>query len=175
MKVTMPLRATAAAAVLALGLAACGGGSSEDEPTSGSGEPTGSPGGSYVGEITEPSFLAPTSNCYESECSQVLDMINDPLVTTDFETGELIFDGLAESIEPNEDQTVWTVTLKEGRTFQNGEPVDSAAFERGLVLRGRPEERHGDRRLLSPRSTAPARASSSRASRPSTTRPSRSP
>ena len=57
-------------------------------------------------------------------------MINDPLVTTDFETGELIFDGLAESIEPNEDQTVWTVTLKEGRTFQNGEPVDSAAFER---------------------------------------------
>ena len=104
--------------------------SSEEEPSSGSGEPTGSPGGSYVGEITEPSFLAPTSNCYESECSQVLDMINDPLVTTDFETGELIFDGLAESIEPNEDQTVWTVTLKEGRTFQNGEPVDSEAFER---------------------------------------------
>ena len=130
MKVTMPLRATAAAAVLALGLAACGGGSSEDEPTSGSGEPTGSPGGSYVGEITEPSFLAPTSNCYESECSQILDMINDPVVTTDFETGELIFDGLAESIEPNEDQTVWTVTLKEGRTFQNGEPVDPESFER---------------------------------------------
>jgi oligopeptide transport system substrate-binding protein len=130
MKVTMPLRATAAAAVLALGLAACGGGSSEDEPTSGSGEPTGSPGGSYTGEITEPTFLAPTSNCYESECSKVLDMINDPLVTTDFETGELIFDGLAENIEPNEEQTVWTVTLKEGRTFQNGEPVDSAAFER---------------------------------------------
>ena len=130
MKVTMPLRATAAAAVLALGLAACGGGSSEEEPTSGSGEPTGSPGGSYAGEITEPSFLAPTSNCYESECSKILDMINDPVVTTDFETGELVFDGLAESIEPNEDQTVWTVTLKEGRTFQNGEPVDSAAFER---------------------------------------------
>jgi oligopeptide transport system substrate-binding protein len=131
MKVTMPLRATAAAAVLALGLAACGGGGDSDsESGSSSGEPTGSPGGSYVGEITEPTFLAPSSKCYESECSKVLDMINDPLVTTDFETGELIFDGLAENIEPNEEQTVWTVTLKEGRTFQNGEPVDSAAFER---------------------------------------------
>ena len=80
--------------------------------------------------MTEPSFLAPAQNCYESECSAILDMVNDPLVTTDAESGELIFDGLAESIEPNEEQTVWTVTLKEGRTFQNGEPVDAASFER---------------------------------------------
>ena len=141
MKVTMPLRATAAAAVLALGLAACGGGGSDTETETGgsSGDPTGQPGGEYVGEITEPSFLAPTSNCYESECSQVLDMINDPLVTTDFETGELIFDGLAENIEPNEDQTVWTVTLKEGRTFQNGEPVDSESFERAWTYAADPK------------------------------------
>ena len=131
MKVNTPLRATAAAAVLALGLAACGGGGGEEEtgenPT---GDPTGQPGGEYIAEVTEPTYLAPFANCYESECSAILDMINDPVVTTDFETGELIYDGLAESIEPNEEQTVWTVTLKEGRTFQNGEPVDAEAFER---------------------------------------------
>jgi ABC-type transport system substrate-binding protein len=130
MKVNTPLRATAAAAVLALGLAACGGGDGGEEPDEGTaGSPTGQPGGEYVAEITEPTFLAPFANCYESECSAILDMINDPVVTTDFETGELIYDGLAESIE-TEDNVTWTVTLKEGRTFQNGEPVDAEAFQR---------------------------------------------
>jgi len=114
-------------AVLTVVLAACGGGTT-DEPKAG--EPSGEPGGSYSTEITEPSFLAPASNCYESECSKILGLVNDPLLSTDFETGELIYDGLAESVEPNEDQTVWTVTLKEGRTFHNDEPVDSDAFLR---------------------------------------------
>jgi len=129
MKVSTPLRATAVAAALVLGLAACGG-SDDPEPGDTGGEPTGEPGGEYIAEVTEPSFLAPASNCYESECSAILDMVNDPLVTTDFESGELIYDGLAENIEANEDQSVWTVTLKEGREFQNGEPVDAEAFAR---------------------------------------------
>jgi oligopeptide transport system substrate-binding protein len=129
MKVRTPLRATAVAAALVLGLAACGGGgSSENDPETGGGDPTGPAGGEYIAEVTEPSFLAPASNCYESECSAILDMINDPLVTTDAESGELIYDGLAESIEANEDQTVWTITLKEGRTFHNGEPVTAQHF-----------------------------------------------
>src|SRR5687767_4249126 len=103
MKVSTPMRATAVAAALVLGLAACGGGT-EDEPDPGTGdEPTGEAAGEYTAEVTEPSFLAPASNCYESECSAILDMINDPLVTTDADSGELVFDGLAESIEPNED------------------------------------------------------------------------
>ncbi len=138
MKVTMPFRATAAAAVLALGLAACGGGGSDEESTSSEGQPSGQPGGEYSTYLSEPTFLAPSSNCYESECSAVLDMINDPLVTTDFETGELVYDGLAESIE-SEDNTVWTITLKEGRTFQNGEPVDAESFERAWAYTADPK------------------------------------
>ncbi len=130
MKVRTPMRATAVAAGLVLVLAACGGGETEENPE-GSAEPTGAPGGEYIAEVTEPTFLAPASNCYESECSAILDMINDPLVTTDSESSELVFDGLAESIEPDDAQTVWTVTLKEGRTFHNGEPVDAEAFARG--------------------------------------------
>ncbi|WP_344301828.1 ABC transporter substrate-binding protein [Nocardioides bigeumensis] len=92
--------------------------------------PAGAAGGTYSAELTEPTFLAPASNCYESECSAVLDLINDPLVSTDFESGELIYDGLAEEVSSNEDQTVWTITLKEGRTFHNGEPIDAESFAR---------------------------------------------
>jgi oligopeptide transport system substrate-binding protein len=130
MRVRTPFRVTAVSAVLALALAACGGGGDEPEDTPDAGEPTGASGGTYSVDLTEPSYLAPASNCYESECSAVLKMVNDPLVSTDFQTGELVFDGLAESIEANEDQTVWTVTLKDGRTFHNGEPVNSDAFLR---------------------------------------------
>jgi oligopeptide transport system substrate-binding protein len=140
MRVRNPLRVTAAAAALVLGLAACGGGDNGDaEETPGAAEPTGEPGGTYSAELTEPSYLAPASNCYESECSAVLKMVNDPLVTTDFESGELVFDGLAESIESNDDLTVWTVTLKEGRTFHNGEPVDADSFIRAWNYSANPE------------------------------------
>ena len=131
MRTRAPFRAAAAGATLALLVAACGGGDGGDGGTPGDGatEAAGEPGGTFTAEVTEPTFLAPASNCYESECGQILTMINDPLVSTD-ETGELIFDGTAESIESNEEQTVWTVTLKEGRTFHNGEPVDSDAYIR---------------------------------------------
>lgn len=131
MRVRSPFRVTAAAAAMVLGLAACSGGGSDDsggDPDAG--EPTGQPGGTYATELTEPSYLAPASNCYETECSAVLEVVNDPLVSTDFETGELVFDGLAESIEASDDQTVWTVTLKEGRQFHNGDPVNADAFLR---------------------------------------------
>ena len=130
MRVRTPFRVTAVSAALVLGLAACGGGGGNGDGEPGAGEPTGQPGGTYSAELTEPTFLAPASNCYESECSAVLKMVNDPLVSTDFETGELVYDGLAESIEANEDQTVWTVKLKADRTFHNGEPVNSDAFLR---------------------------------------------
>lgn len=80
------MRAAALGAVLALGLAACGGGTSDsDTGASGSGQA----GGTYSVNLTEPSYLAPFSNCYESECSAVLKLINDPLVNVDPKSGEL--------------------------------------------------------------------------------------
>jgi peptide/nickel transport system substrate-binding protein len=35
---------------------------------------------------------------------------------------------LAESMEPNDDYTEWTITVREGITFHNGEPLDGAAL-----------------------------------------------
>ena len=87
MNLSKPTRMTAVAAVFALGLTACGGGGDDGSSSSSSESPTGQPGGTYTAELTEPTFLAPASNCYESECSAILKLINDPLVTVDFESG----------------------------------------------------------------------------------------
>src|SRR5690606_33417051 len=53
---------------------------------------------------------------------------------------------LAESIEPNDDASEWTITLREGAEFGNGDPLDAAA----LVA-------HFDRHL-GPESTSRVRA-----------------
>jgi len=107
--------------------AACGGDDSSDGggTDTGTGEPT---GGSFSLQLGEPSFLAPTSQCYESECSQVISTIHTGLLRIDAETSEQILD-IAESIESS-DGKVWTIKLKDGFTFHNGEPVNADAFLR---------------------------------------------
>jgi oligopeptide transport system substrate-binding protein len=129
MRTKTPLRCAAAAATFALLVAACGGGGGGNE---GSGEaPTGeaAQGGTVTAQLTEPSALAPAQDCYESECSTVLNLINDPLISVDLDTGELVYDGLLESVE-TEDNTVFTVKIKPDLTFQNGEPINADAFIR---------------------------------------------
>jgi len=120
-------RAAAPGAVLMLVAAACGGGGGPKPDVD---DPTGAPGGTFATALAEPTSLAPASNCYESECAAVLKMINDPLVSIDLQSGQLVYNGLAKSIQPSPDQTVWTITLKSGRTFHNGEPVNADAFIR---------------------------------------------
>jgi peptide/nickel transport system substrate-binding protein len=39
---------------------------------------------------------------------------------------------LAESVTPNEDATVWTVTMRPGLTFQDGNPLDAAAVKASM-------------------------------------------
>ncbi|MDQ3592910.1 MAG: ABC transporter substrate-binding protein, partial [Actinomycetota bacterium] len=99
--------------------AACGG--SDDGGDTGDDAGAAPTGGTFSVQSTEPSFLAPTSQCYESGCSQVLTLIDTGLLRIDPESGEQVYDH-AESIE-SDDSTVWTVTLKEGWEFHNGEPV----------------------------------------------------
>ncbi len=105
--------------------AACGGDDSSDGggTDTGTGEPT---GGSFSLQLGEPSFLTPTSNCYESECAHVVSTINTGLLTVDPETSEQKLD-IAESIE-SPDGKVWTVKLKDGWTFHNGEPITAQSF-----------------------------------------------
>ena len=52
--------------------------------------------------------------------------IYDILIRLDRNTGEYI-PHLAESLEPNDDATVWTLGLREGITFGNGDPLNADA------------------------------------------------
>jgi len=91
-----------------------------------SGNPGESGNSTYVPtfQIGEPQHLLPT-NVNESEGSQVLSALFAPLV--DFDEKAKPFEVAAESITST-DNKVWTVKLKAGWTFHNGEPVNSDSY-----------------------------------------------
>src|SRR5262245_58199640 len=113
---TRKLTATVAVSILAVtGLAACGssnngGGSSTSNPVS-------------IG-IGAPQHLIP-SNTVESNGTQVVVALWTPLVTFDSKGAPVM--AAAESIT-SPDQKVWTVKLKPGWTFHNGEAVTAANY-----------------------------------------------
>lgn len=96
---------------IALFAAGCSGG--------GSGEDTEAASNSVVIGISEPQHLIP-SNTTESSGAQVLAALFYPLV--DFDDKNQPVEVAAESITST-DNKVWTVKLKPGFTFHNGEPV----------------------------------------------------
>lgn len=57
-----------------------------------------------------------------------LTALYDTLMQYDEDAGTWV-PRLAESMEPNDDATVWTLTLREGITFGNGDPLDAAAVK----------------------------------------------
>lgn len=60
--------------------------------------------------------------------SEAINSLFTGLYSLDKESGELVFDGVAESITPNDDGTQFTIELKDGWTFHNGEPVTAQSF-----------------------------------------------
>jgi peptide/nickel transport system substrate-binding protein/oligopeptide transport system substrate-binding protein len=112
--------ATAIAAALVL--SACG---SDDEGGGGEGS-TSDGGGTFSMYIGEPQNPLVPGNTTESEGDQVVNSLWTGLVTYSGE-GEVTYEGVAESIE-SDDNTVWTVTLKDGWTFHDGSPVDAQSF-----------------------------------------------
>ena len=107
----------------ALLLSACGGG---DDNDSGDGGSSASGGGSFSMYIGEPQNALVPGNTTESEGDQVVNSLWTGLVTYS-ESGEVEYDGVAESIE-SDDNTTWTVTLKDGWTFHDGSPVNAQSF-----------------------------------------------
>jgi oligopeptide transport system substrate-binding protein len=75
-------------------------------------------------QLGEPQHMLPT-NVNESEGNQVLAALFAPLV--DFDEKAKPFEVAAESITST-DNKVWTVKLKAGWTFHNGEPVTSDSY-----------------------------------------------
>ncbi|SNR56893.1 peptide ABC transporter substrate-binding protein [Actinoplanes regularis] len=111
-----PWKMAAGATAIALLAAGCGGGGSEDSAATSN---------TVVIGIGEPQHLIPT-NATESNGSEVLSSLFYPLVDFDAENKPVVV--AAESITPDSKNTVWTVKLKPGFTFSNGEPVTSENY-----------------------------------------------
>jgi oligopeptide transport system substrate-binding protein len=107
---------------------ACQGDGGETASPDGTADPDGgdAPTGELVSTaIVEPESLFPT-NSTESEGNAVLEALCTTLVEYDTETTEIVM-GHAESVDTDDLQT-YTVTLKEGWTFHNGEPVTAQSY-----------------------------------------------
>ena len=111
-------------AVFALGLAACSGGG--DANSNASGVAAGSSTGIISANGSEPQNPLIPANTNETGGGRILDAIFAGLVYYDA-SGATHMD-MAESIEPNEDSTVWTVKLKEGQKFSDGSEVKAHNF-----------------------------------------------
>ena len=129
MRRTKRFSALAVPVATALILAGCGGGGDEgDGDGSGSNGTGGSTGGSFSISSAEPEAFAPTSACYSSDCSSIINQVFTGLLSVNPETTEQELHA-AESID-SEDGAKWTIKLKPGYTFTNGEPADAAAYVR---------------------------------------------
>lgn len=114
-----------------------GGGASPDEPT---GDPT--PGGSVVYALeaeNDEGWCLPEAQLAISGI-QVARAIYDTL-TVPNEDGEFV-PYLAESVEPNDDFTEWTITLRDGVTFHDGSALDAEVVKNNIdAFRGQYEGR----------------------------------
>ncbi|MER7835542.1 ABC transporter substrate-binding protein [Streptomyces sp. NPDC096040] len=109
----------AIAAVVALGATACGGGGNDDTSGKGKGD------GVVSVEIGEPQNSLVPTNTYETEGGQVINALFTGL--TKLDADNKVVNAMAESIE-SKDNKVWTIKLKSGYTFHNGEKVTAQSF-----------------------------------------------
>ncbi|MEP6972828.1 MAG: ABC transporter substrate-binding protein [Actinomycetota bacterium] len=117
-------KALVATVVLVMVAAACSSKSSGGD-TNTSAAP-GASGGTFSFVNAEPNTLIP-QNDYESAGGQVFEAIFTRLVTYDFATGAPLM-AQAESVTPSDDGLTYTIVIKDGWTFHNGEPVTAQSY-----------------------------------------------
>ena len=100
------------------------------------------------GVRNEPRGFDPVFGGVGSFGGSELAAIFDTLMQYDPETGEF-FPRMAESLEPNEDYTEWTLTLREGITFGSGAPLDAAAVQFSIDRHRAPDSRSPARAMAS--------------------------
>ena len=84
------------------------------------------------GSSSQPVSLDPAKvTGTESTGVTAVAQIFDTLLQRDPDSGEFV-GRIAESIEPNDDFTVWTLKLRDGVTFGNGDPFDATAVKASL-------------------------------------------
>ncbi len=132
---------TAVIAVLGILLAACGGSSDSGGDGGGDGKTspdvtiaaTGDPqaGGSLAfGLEAESDGFNPTVNRWAISGMMVANAVFDPLAAYDANGKAQPY--LAKSFTPSADFKTWTIELRPGITFTNGEPLDGAALKKDM-------------------------------------------
>jgi ABC-type oligopeptide transport system substrate-binding subunit len=110
-----PRTATVAAVAVLLVTAGCTGGDSDGD----------APGNSVAIAITEPRHLLP-SDTVDVSGRQVLSALFQPLVEFDAEGNPV--PAAAEAVTPDRTARIWTIKLKPGLKFGNGEPVTADSY-----------------------------------------------
>jgi ABC-type transport system substrate-binding protein len=87
-------------------------------------------GGEITWGLTNDGTGFDTTQAVHPGTIRVITALNDSLVGLDTDADWQ--PNLAESLTPNDDFTVWTITMREGLTFHDGEPVDGAAVAANL-------------------------------------------
>jgi oligopeptide transport system substrate-binding protein len=108
----------------AMVLSACGGSDEGGDNPSGSSE--GASGGTYSMAVNNPENPLVPGNTTESEGAQIVKALWTGLVEY-AEDGEVEYTGVADTIE-SDDNTNWTIKLKDGWTFHDGTPVTAQSF-----------------------------------------------
>ncbi|HXW38893.1 MAG TPA: ABC transporter substrate-binding protein, partial [Acidimicrobiales bacterium] len=111
-------------------LSACGSSSASTPGSHGNGisNATPKPGGSLVfGTEAEEKGFSPTLGTFDTTGILYARTVFDPLAIIGAD-GTTVVPYLAQSITPNADYTVWTVTLRPNVVFHNGTPCDGAAL-----------------------------------------------
>ncbi|WP_248960797.1 peptide ABC transporter substrate-binding protein [Sphaerisporangium perillae] len=121
MRVTKGAQIVAGTALLALAVAACGG----SGDTSGSSSSAAGNAGAVRVEIAEPQHDLIPGNTTETSGAEVLNALFVGLV--DYDADKKPYNRVAESIE-SPDSTTWTIKLKDGYKWHNGEPVVAQNF-----------------------------------------------
>lgn len=113
----------AIAAVVALGATACGGG---NDSSSGKSSGTVDPSGVFSYQSSEPQHPIQPANVMETGGGHITDALFSGLADYNPKTGKLE-NLVAESIK-QDDASHYTITIKKGWTFHNGEKVTSHSF-----------------------------------------------
>jgi len=126
MRRLMRTRWIACAGLVALAVAACGGGADPGGAGGSGGSEPPAAGGTLDYYSIEPAFLFPGMT-NETAGSAVLNALFSPLIDYDKETGDPI-PVVATEVPTSEDNVNWTITIDDGWTFHNGEPVTAQSF-----------------------------------------------
>ena len=120
MRFTRTSKLLSVAAVAALALSACGGGDADNNAGN-----TADSGAIITANGTEPQNPLLPANTNEVGGGRIMDLLFEGLVS--YDANGATVNELAESIETEDSQT-YTIKIKEGQTFTNGEAITASSF-----------------------------------------------